>query len=148
MAVFVKAYERKLKFDSGESGEEKYSYVLRPSIYNKVDERKVYKEAALRSGVYEHVIEMAMRTLADVIVSWVTEGHSVPIPGLGTMRVGLRSVAVDDVDDITPDLIKNKRIIFIPCKEIKEALNEANVVITCIDRNGNEVRRIDNTPEE
>ena len=36
----------------------------------------------------------------EVIKAWATEGHSVALPGLGTMRFGLRSKAVEKVEDV------------------------------------------------
>ena len=78
----------------------------------------------------------------EVIKAWATEGHSVALPGLGTMRFGLRAKSVGKVDDVKAGLISSRRIIFTPDSELKEELSKTAVQITCIDRNGKEVKRV------
>ena len=77
-----------------------------------------------------------------VIKAWATEGHSVALPGLGTMRFGLRAKAVEDVNDVKASLIKTRRIIFTPTQELKDELADTAIQITCYDRNGEEVKRV------
>ena len=67
------------------------------------------------------------------------------LPGLGTMRFGLRAKSVDDVNDVKSSLITNRRIIFTPVVDLKDELARTAVQITCIDRNGNEVKRVTST---
>ena len=69
------------------------------------------------------------------------------IPGLGSMRFGLRSNAVADVNMVGTDLITSRRVIFTPTVEIKNELARTGVSITCYDRNGNIVKRITSTDE-
>ena len=78
----------------------------------------------------------------QVIKAWATEGHSVAIPGLGTMRFGLRSKAVEKVEDVKAGLISTRRIIFTPSVALKDELKNTAIQITCIDRNGKEVKRV------
>ena len=84
----------------------------------------------------------------EVIKAWATEGHSVALPGLGSMRFGLRSKAVENVNDVKTSLISSRRIIFTPSVDLKEELANTSVQITCIDRNGNEVKRVTSTSGE
>ena len=77
-----------------------------------------------------------------VIKAWATEGHSVALPGLGTMRFGLRAKAVENVNDVKASLIKTRRIIFTPAQDLKDELADTAIQITCYDRNGNEVKRV------
>ncbi len=44
----------------------------------------------------------------------------VALPGLGTMRFGLRAKSVGKVDDVKADLISSRRIIFTPDSDLKE----------------------------
>ena len=73
------------------------------------DQDKVIKEAALRSGVTEGVMQACWDGAGKVIKAWATEGHSVALPGLGTMRFGLRAKAVENVNDVKTSLIKTRR---------------------------------------
>ena len=78
----------------------------------------------------------------EVIKAWATEGHSVALPGLGTMRFGLRAKSVEKVDEVKAGLISSRRIIFTPDVDLKEELAKTAVQITCYDRTGKEVKRV------
>jgi hypothetical protein len=84
----------------------------------------------------------------EVIKAWATEGHSVALPGLGSMRFGLRSKAVESVNDVKTSLIQSRRIIFTPSVDLKDELANTAIQITCIDRNGKEVKRVTSTSGE
>ena len=140
MAMKVKAVEKLLKFDKNSAGV--YRYVMSPEMYSSLNQKKVIKEAALRSGVSQGVMQACWDAAGEVIKAWATEGHSVALPGLGTMRFGLRSKSVEDVNKVKSNLITSRRIIFTPDTDLKDELKNTSVVITCYDRNGNEVKRV------
>ena len=146
MALKVKAVERLLKFDKESAG--KYRYVMKADLYTSLTQAKVIKEAALRSGVNQGVMKACWDAAGEVIKAWATEGHSVALPGLGTMRFGLRSKAVEKVEDVKTSLIESRRIIFTPSVDLKDELANTAIQITCIDRNGNEVKRVTSTSGE
>jgi hypothetical protein len=54
---------------------------------------------------------------------------------------------VADVNDVKTSLIKVRRIVFTPAVELKDELRNTAVVITCYDRNGNEVKRVTSTDD-
>ena len=139
MALKVKAKEREMKVGKN-PGE--YRYVMLPELYSTLDQDKVINEAAIRSGVNEGVMRACWDGAGKVIKAWATEGHSVALPGLGTMRFGLRAKAVEDVNDVKASLIKTRRIIFTPTQELKDELKDTAIQITCYDRNGEEVKRV------
>ena len=146
MALKVKAVERLLKFDKESAG--KYRYVMKADLYTSLTQAKVIKEAALRSGVSQGVMKACWDAAGEVIKAWATEGHSVALPGLGSMRFGLRSKAVENVNDVKTSLITSRRIIFTPSVDLKDELASTAIQITCIDRNGNEVKRVTSTSGE
>ena len=146
MALKVKAVERLLKFDKESAG--KYRYVMKPEMYSSLTQAKVIKEAALRSGVSRGVMQACWDAAGEVIKAWATEGHSVALPGLGSMRFGLRSKAVEDVNDVKTSLISSRRIIFTPSVDLKDELANTAIQITCYDRNGEEVKRVTSTSGE
>ena len=145
MALKVKAVERLLKFSNNENDPGVYRYVLKPDLYTSLSQAKVIKEAALRSGVSRGVMQACWDAAGEVIKAWATEGHSVALPGLGTMRFGLRSKAVEKVEDVKTGLIESRRIIFTPDVDLKDELKNTAIQITCIDRNGKEVKRVTST---
>ena len=120
----------------------KYRYVLSTELYNKLPESKVIKEAALRSGVSRGVMQACWDAAGEVIKAWSTEGHSVAIPGLGTMRFGVRAKSVATVGEVAGSLITTRRVIFTPNVDIKDELQRTPIQITCIDRNGKVVKNV------
>ena len=140
MAMKVKAVEKLLKFDKNSAGV--YRYVMSPEMYSSLNQKKVIKEAALRSGVSQGVMQACWDAAGEVIKAWATEGHSVALPGLGTMRFGLRSKSVEKVEDVKSSLIISRRIIFTPDTDLKDELKNTAIVITCYDRDGKEVKRV------
>ena len=142
MALKVKAVERLLKFSKNENDPGVYRYVMKPELYTSLSQAKVIKEAALRSGVSQGVMQACWDAAGEVIKAWATEGHSVALPGLGTMRFALRSKAVADVNDVKTSLIKSRRIVFTPSVDLKNELASTAIQITCIDRDGKVVKRV------
>ena len=115
---------------------------MMPELYTALTQDKVIKEAALRSGVSRGVMQACWDAAGEVIKAWATEGHSVALPGLGTMRFGLRAKSVEKVDEVKAGLISSRRIVFTPTSELKEELAKTAVQITCYDRTGKEVKRV------
>ena len=140
MALKVKAVEKKIKFSKEDPGV--YRYVMQPDLYIALSQAKVIKEAALRSGVSQGVMKACWDAAGEVIKAWATEGHSVALPGLGTMRFGLRAKSVVKVEDVKTGLIKTRRIIFTPSQDLKDELADTAIQITCYDRNGDIVKRV------
>ena len=124
-----------------------FRYVMMPELYTALAQDKVIKEAALRSGVSRGVMQACWDAAGEVIKAWATEGHSVALPGLGTMRFGLRAKSVDDVNKVKSSLITSRRIIFTPDVDLKDELKNTSVQITCYDRDGKEVKRVTSTDD-
>ncbi len=142
MSIKVKAIERKLKFTSDPNDPGEYRYVMQADLYSRLSSAKVIQEAALRSGINKGAINAAWDAIGEVIKAWATEGHSVAIPGLGSMRFGVRSTSVTDVNKVSTSLITSRRVIFTPNSDIKGELAKTSVNITCYDRNGNVVKQV------
>ena len=139
MSIKVKAIERELMVGTN-AGE--YRYIMQADLYNKLSDAKVIQEAALRSGINKGAINAAWDAIGEVIKAWATEGHSVAVPGLGTMRFGVRATSVSDVNKVASSLITSRRVIFTPNVDIKDELKKTSISITCYDRNGNLVKRV------
>jgi len=147
MAIKIKAVERKLKFTKDENDPGVWRYVMQPDLYIALTQDKVIKEAALRSGVAKGVMQACWDAAGEVIKAWATEGHSVALPGLGTMRFGVRGKSVEDVNDVKSSLISSRRIIFTPTVDLKDELKNTAIQITCVDRNGDIVKRVTSTDD-
>jgi predicted histone-like DNA-binding protein len=138
MAIKVIAQRREVKL--GKNPGKKF--VMRPDLYTPIQEKKVFAEASTHSGISAGVIKAAWDAAGEVIRTWATEGHSVPLPGLGTMRFGVRSKAVENLEDVKTNLISVRRIIFTPNVDVKEELKNTSIQITCLDEDGNVLKRV------
>jgi predicted histone-like DNA-binding protein len=138
MAIKVIAQLREVKL--GKNPGKKF--VMRPDLYVPIAEKKVFQEAATHSGISAGVIKAAWDAAGEVIRTWATEGHSIPLPGLGTMRFGVRSKAVEKLEDVKANLITVRRIIFTPNVDVKDELKNTSIQITCLDEDGNVLKRV------
>ena len=139
MGIRVIAQRRVLKIGN-KPGSKKF--VMRPDLYSSIQEKKVFQEAATHSGISAGVIKAAWDAAGEVIRTWATEGHSVPLPGLGTMRFGVRSKAVESLEEVKTGLITTRRIVFTPSVDVKDELKNTSIQITCLDEDGNVLKRV------
>ena len=137
--IQIKAKQQNVSF---EKNVEKLAFVLSAHLYNTLASEKVIEEAAKRSGMSIGVIKAAWDAAGEVIRTWATEGHNVPLPGLGSMRFSVRSKSVQNVEDVKTSLITARRVIFTPSKEVKDELQATKIAITCYDKDGNIVKRV------
>ena len=138
MAIKVIAQRREVKLGKTPG----MKFVMRPDLYIPIAEKKVFAEASTHSGISAGVIKAAWDAAGEVIRTWATEGHSVPLPGLGTMRFGVRSKAVEDLEDVKTSLITTRRIVFTPNVDVKDELKNTSIQITCLDEDGNVLKRV------
>ena len=137
--IQIKAKQQNVSF---EKNVEKLAFVLSAHMYNTLDSSKVIEEASKRTGMSIGVIKAAWDAAGEVIRTWATEGHNVPLPGLGSMRFGVRSKSVQSVEDVKTSLISARRVIFTPSKEVKDELQSTKIAITCYDKDGKIVKRV------
>ena len=138
MAIKVIAQRREVKLGKNPG----MKFVMRPDLYIPIAEKKVFAEASTHSGISAGVIKAAWDAAGEVLRTWATEGHSVPLPGLGTMRFGVRSKAVEDLEDVKTSLITTRRIVFTPSVDVKDELKNTSIQITCLDEDGNVLKRV------
>ena len=139
MAIKVIAQRRQLKIGKNPGAKR---FIMRPDLYSPIQEKKVFTEASTHSGISAGVIKAAWDAAGEVIRTWATEGHSVPLPGLGTMRFGVRSKAVENLEDVKAGLITTRRIIFTPSVDLKDELKNTSIQITCLDEDGTVLKRV------
>ena len=58
------------------------------------------------------------------------------------MRFGVRSKAVENLDDVKAGLITTRRIVFTPSVDVKDELKNTSIQITCLDEQGNVLKRV------
>ena len=138
--IHIKAQQTLVKFNKTDAG--KLLYVMRPETYNQLQESKVISEASVRSGIQRGALKGAWDAIGEVIKAWVTEGHSVAIPGLGSLRFSMNADAVEDVNDVAKSLIRSRKVVFTPSVDVKDELADTSIQITCLDEDGTILKRV------
>lgn len=139
MGIKVKARQTKLTVGPSKG---EYRFIMQAEIYSTLKQDKVISEASIRSGIPKGSINAAWEAIGDIIRAWTTEGHSVALPGLGTMRFGLQAEAVSKVEDVGAGLISTRKVIFTPSTDIKQELKNTSVSITCYDKDGKIIKQV------
>ena len=132
--IKIKAVQRKQLVGKYEG---QYRFQMTPETYSALSQSKVIKEAALRSGVSRGVMQACWDAAGEVIKAWATEGHSVALPGLGTMRFGMNAKTCATVDEVKSSLITTRKVVFTPNVELKQELKNTSIKISCYDKDGN-----------
>ena len=73
MALKVKAVERNIKFTKDENDPGVWRYVMQPDLYIALNQAKVIREAALRSGVSQGVMKACWDAAGEVIKAWASD---------------------------------------------------------------------------
>jgi uncharacterized membrane protein YgcG len=58
------------------------------------------------------------------------------------MRFGVRSKAVENLEDVKAGLITTRRIVFTPSVDVKDELKNTSIQITCLDEQGHVLKRV------
>lgn len=95
MGIKVKARQTKLSVGPSKG---EYRFIMQAEIYSTLKQEKVISEASIRSGIPKGSLQAAWEAIGEVVKAWTTEGHSVALPGVGTMRFGLQAAAVSKVE--------------------------------------------------
>ena len=112
MAIKVIAQLREVKI--GKNPGKKF--VMRPDLYVPITEKKVFQEAATHSGISSGVIKAAWDAAGEVIRT--------------------------QLEDVKANLISVRRIIFTPNVDVKDELKNTSIQITCLDEDGNVLKRV------
>jgi predicted histone-like DNA-binding protein len=142
--IKIKAVQRKQLVGKYEG---QYRFQMSPETYSALSQSKVIKEAALRSGVSRGVMQACWDAAGEVIKAWATEGHSVALPGLGTMRFGMNAKTCETVEEVKSSLITTRKVVFTPNVELKQELKNTSIKITCYDKDGNLITTVTSTDD-
>ncbi len=137
MAIRIKAKQTKMSVGpkAGQS-----LFVMHAEKYSTLDEEKVFSEAAIHSGMSVGAIRAAWYACGDLLKVWLTEGHSIPVAGLGTLRFSVNAKAAATVEEVKASLIKRRKVLFSPSVSVKQALDNTEISITCYDKDGKVIK--------
>ncbi len=147
MAIKLKAQQQVMSIGPQKG---KTLFVIRAEKYSTLSEDKLFSEAAVHSGMSSGAIRSAWYACGDILKNWLTEGHSIAIPGLGVMRFGVTAKAVEKIEEVTAELIKSRKVIFTPSVIVKQELDNTTFTLAYYDVQGREIKRTQSgtTPDD
>lgn len=120
-----------------------YAYEMQEPMYNTLSQAKVIQEAALRSGISKGAINASWDAICEVIKAWITEGHEITIPGIGTVRIVADSQKVATIKDVEREMITERHFVFKPSAELQAEMNGTHFYITCYNKDDKLVKRVE-----
>ena len=113
-------------------------YVGHAKEYSQIDLDSIVAYAAKATNLNEADMRRALDSLFDAINYFVTEGHPVELPYLGTFSFGIRCKACDDAEAAKNALdgLKQKKVLFRPCVGLVSLMNNISWDVE-VDENGN-----------
>lgn len=124
--IYFKATQQNV-YNLNGSGETNYAYVLRPTRYSTIDSKQIVEYCAQNSMVPKAYISGAMVALAQCITNFLLNGHHVVFPELGTFSLTSSGYAEGDVDKAGIEQLKKLNVRFLPCKELKNLIENVDV---------------------
>ena len=118
-----KLIQRKLK-ELGKDETTKKFYAI-PVTERPLTVPQFAKIATTDSALSPGEMLAALELFGQTALQQLLQGHSVEVPGIGSLRISFSSKGVDNPDDFKPrTMISNPRIIFRPKPEVKNAIKE------------------------
>lgn len=87
-----------------------------------INNYQLSKGMAAKSSMTRGAVLNVIENIVDEIPFYLTEGYSVNLNNLGTLRISLSSNGVENPEDFSEKNIKNPKVIFTPSPEFKETL--------------------------
>lgn len=87
-----------------------------------INNYQLSKGIAAKSSMTRGAVLNVIENMVDEIPKYLTEGYSVNLNNLGTLRLSLSSEGVLDPDSFNDANIKNMRVVFTPSPEFKKTL--------------------------
>ena len=100
----------------------KNMYVTRATSFSKIGKDELVNMVASDSSLPRGYVAAVTDGLFTQIKQMVLNGHSVEVPHLGIFRFGISCKGVENKEDISAENVKTRKIMFTPCKELKDAL--------------------------
>jgi nucleoid DNA-binding protein len=102
-------------------------FVVKPIRYNTVKAEKIIDYCASSTMVPKPYVAASMEALSHGIQHFLLNGHSVEIPGLGIFNVTISYKTARTSGDAGLEQVKQLNVRFLPCRELKEAIGNAEL---------------------
>jgi len=102
-------------------------FVVKPIRYNTVKAEKIIDYCASSTMVPKPYVAASLEALSHGIQHFLLNGHSVEIPGLGIFNVTISYKTARTSADAGLEQVKQLNVRFLPCRELKEAIGNAEL---------------------
>ena len=102
-------------------------FVVKPIRYNTVKAEKIIDYCASSTMVPKPYVAASMEALSHGIQHFLLNGHSIEIPGLGIFNVTISYKTARTSADAGLEQVKQLNVRFLPCRELKDAIGNAEL---------------------
>jgi len=88
----------------------------------------VLEEMQTRTSLNKGSISSVLINLSELIISKLTQGHPVDLGPIGKMKPRISAQSKKTKEEVTTKTITTKSTLYLPSKEIKEAMNGVKFV--------------------
>lgn len=106
--------------------EERYIATLDLGEYISYDH--VLEEMQTRTSLNKGSISSVLINLSELIISKLTQGHPVDLGPIGKMKPRISAQSQKTKEEVTAKTITTKSTLYLPSKEIKDAMNAVKFV--------------------
>ena len=108
------------------NNEERYIATLELGEYISYDH--VLEEMQTRTSLNKGSISSVLINLSELIISKLTQGHPVDLGPIGKMKPRISAQSQKTKEEVTTKTITTKSTLYLPSKEIKDAMNRVKFV--------------------
>ena len=101
---------------------DKNYYIQHAVKYSTISWDELCGNIARSLGVSKPVATAAASAIVEQMRQLMLNGHSIRVGNIGYLRFGIHAKAVDREEDLSVDLVKSRRVLFIPTGEVKNSL--------------------------
>lgn len=125
-------------------GKTSKGYVLRPARYSTIGGEEIVDECARLAMVPKTYVAATLEALAIIAPTFLSKGHSVTLPNIGTLSITANSKAVANIEDVDLDKLLDLNIRFRPSHTLRDEIDKVSFEIGAIYQiAGEEVLEVD-----
>lgn len=102
-------------------------FFRRPVHYSVIGTQELIRLAAQDSQLSISVVSQIFDGIRVQFNELLLNGHTVQLGDLGSFRMSISCKSASTAEEVSTDLLKTRRIIFLPSKELKTAIDSAKI---------------------
>jgi predicted histone-like DNA-binding protein len=124
MAVKLKKIQRKNPFDQTQ-----VKWYLVQEKSGTVGMSRIVQDIRDRSAMTAGDVKNVLTNLVELMPVYLKLGQTIKLEGFGTFRITVSSIGTETAAELTARQAKKPKITFLPCKELKNSLDDMDFEI-------------------